>query len=383
VSATVLVRNLSQIDASIWTREIHTSATKMGRSLSVHLALVVSGAGWIAPVRVYAAAEASARARALCTYPLVCSGNEPTRDASPDVMHIPLGEETTRDATTRDASPDVMQIPLGEETTRDTSPDVIHIDPLGEEARWFPPGASEEVIKLRFKELARQCHPDLTSGPGSVERFKRLSNEYSRRLKDCKTQRAREDLKTAWLWIGGLAAAIAVAFSNESWTILLALAVGAGTYSGVLEQGDDALLGLKGRIRGQLSVAVTLAQEAFVKRTTANPLLLESAAAVQQRLWEASKRAASLANRAERLEHAAASALNAQRMQSMGTAHVPVDLSTFTRTPDETTWALAEAEHRYQQALVRFTEARADAEAAHIEWTRIQAYGGAGQGFSR
>lgn len=338
------VRNLSQIDASIWTREIHTSATKMGRSLSVHLALVVSGAGWIAPVRIYAAAEASARARALCTYPLVCSGNEPTRDASPDV---------------------------------------IHIDPLGEEARWFPPGASEEVIKLRFKELARQCHPDLTSGPESVERFKRLSNEYSRRLKDCKTQRAREDLKTAWLWIGGLAAAIAVAFSNESWTILLALAVGAGTYSGVLEQGDDALLGLKGRIRGQLSVAVTLAQEAFVKRTAANPLLLESAAAVQQRLWEASKRAASLANRAERLEHAAASALNAQRMQSMGTAHVPVDLSTFTRTPDETTWALAEAEHRYQQALVRFTEARADAEAAHIEWTRIQAYGGAEQGFSR
>jgi hypothetical protein len=278
-----------------------------------------------------------------------------------------------------------MQIPLGEETTRDTSPDVIHIDPLGEEARWFPPGANEEVIKLRFKELARQCHPDasLTSGPGSVERFKRLSNEYSRRLKDCKTQRAREDLMTAWLWIGGLAAAIAVAFSNESWTILLALAVGAGTYSGVLEQGDDALLGLKGRIRGQLSVAVTLAQEAFVKRTAANPLLLESAAAVQQRLWEASKRAASLANRAERLEHAAASALNAQRMQSMGTAHVPVDLSTFTRTPDETTWALAEAEHRYQQALVRFTEARADAEAAHIEWTRIQAYGGAEQGFSR
>ena len=383
MSATVLVRNLSQIDASIWTREIHTSATKMGRSLSVHLALVVSGAGWIAPVRVYAAAEASARARALCTYPLVCSGNEPTRDASPDVMHIPLGEETTRDATTRDASPDVMHIPLGEETTRDASPDVIHIDPLGEEARWFPPGASEEVIKLRFKELARQCHPDLTSGPGSVERFKRLSNEYSRRLKDCKTQRAREDLKTAWLWIGGLAAAIAVAFSNESWTILLALAVGAGTYSGVLEQGDDALLGIKGRIRGQLSVAVTLAQEAFVKRTAANPLLLESAAAVQQRLWEASKRAASLANRAERLEHAAASALNAQRMQSMGTAHVPVDLSTFTRTPDETTWALAEAEHRYQQALVRFTEARADAEAAHIEWTRIQAYGGAEQGFSR
>jgi hypothetical protein len=276
-----------------------------------------------------------------------------------------------------------MQIPLGEETTRDTSPDVIHIDPLGEEARWFPPGANEEVIKLRFKELARQCHPDLTSGPGSVERFKRLSNEYSRRLKDCKTQRAREDLKTAWLWIGGLAAAIAVAFSNESWTILLALAVGAGTYSGVLEQGDDALLGIKGRIRGQHSVAVTLAQEAFVKRTAANPLLLESAAAVQQRLWEASKRAASLANRAERLEHAAASALNAQRMQSMGTAHVPVDLSTFTRTPDETTWALAEAEHRYQQALVRFTEARADAEAAHIEWTRIQAYGGAEQGFSR
>lgn len=358
MSATVLVRNLSQIDATIWTREIHTSATKMGLFFQ---SLVVSGAGWIAPVRIYAAAEASARARTLCTYPLVCSGNEPTRDASPDVMHIPLGEETTRDA----------------------SPDVIHIDPLGEEARWFPPGANEEVIKLRFKELARQCHPDLTSGPESVERFKRLSNEYSRRLKDCKTQRAREDLKTAWLWIGGLAAAIAVAFSNESWTILLALAVGAGTYSGVLEQGDDALLGLKGRIRGQLSVAVTLAQEAFVKRTAANPLLLESAAAVQQRLWEASKRAASLANRAERLEHAAASALNAQRMQSMGTAHVPVDLSTFTRTPDETTWALAEAEHRYQQALVRFTEARADAEAAHIEWTRIQAYGGAEQGFSR
>ena len=44
---------------------------------------------------------------------------------------------------------------------------------------------------------------------------------------------------------------------------------------------------------------------------------------------------------------------------------------------------MAEAEHRYQQALVRFTQARADAEAAHIEWTRIQAYGSAEQGFSR
>ena len=70
-------------------------------------------------------------------------------------------------------------------------------------------------------------------------------------------------------------------------------------------------------------------------------------------------------------------------MQSMGTAHVPVDLSTFTRTPDEAAWAMSEAEHRYQPALVRFTQARADAEAAHIEWTRIQAYGSAEQGFSR
>ena len=336
-------------------------------SFSVHLALVVSVAGFASVRTNFAAAEASARARAMCAYPLVYAGTEPTRDASPDVMHIPLGEETTRDA----------------------SPDVMHIDPIGEEARWFPPGANEEFIKLRFKELARQCHPDLTSGQSnglrgeSVERFKRLSNEYSRRLQDCKTQRAREDLKAAWLWIGGLAAAIAVAFSNESW-ILLAVAVGAvGTYSGVLEQGDDALWGLKGRVRGQLSAAVTLAQEALLKRTASNPLLLESAAAVQHRLWEASKRAASLANRAERLEHAAASALNAQRMQSMGTAHVPVDLSTFTRTPDEAAWAMAEAEHRYQQALVRFTQARADAEAAHIEWTRIQAYGSAEQGFSR
>ena len=98
---------------------------------------------------------------------------------------------------------------------------------IGSETVWFAPDANEAELKRRFRELAAELHPDRygTDAPeDAVDRFQELSDEYRRLLSQCRSQEETDELRRAWMRVGGIAGAIATVVSEPA---LAATAAGA------------------------------------------------------------------------------------------------------------------------------------------------------------
>ncbi len=103
----------------------------------------------------------------------------------------------------------------------------------------------EEALRRRFKELATQLHPDVSTADDAEARFATISAEYDRLLRECRTMNARATLMRTFMRVGGLAAAATVMSAVSSEPALAALvATSFGTLSNVLDRDDPAEGGL-------------------------------------------------------------------------------------------------------------------------------------------
>lgn len=71
-------------------------------------------------------------------------------------------------------------------------------------------GASAEEVKKRYRQLARECHPDKNNGQDDGARFKAINDAYNRILNPQQSPQDADDVFRQWFFHGGSPASVFV-----------------------------------------------------------------------------------------------------------------------------------------------------------------------------
>ena len=119
----------------------------------------------------------------------------------PSVRHVPQRSCLLRMAVEESSS---LTVTGAMPTTEASSAPTALEEQLREHA------SDPDDLRKTYRKLAATVHPDVSESDDALERFRSLSAEYQRLMRECKSASERDDLMKVWMGVLAAAAVAAV-----------------------------------------------------------------------------------------------------------------------------------------------------------------------------